>query len=252
MSLKWTGLLDATSVLSVQVGTRTSLMVATAAVVVYLGYNEAMMAHLRRVGSASRTVLHAVLVGDLVLILMVLVSVTPPSEYARGLILTVFVVQFTRLYFGLRATVVSIMAAAVGYTGLIVASTLAGALAEPAEQFWNLAIFLLGSLMLGGLHGQVAGRLERVLQLFERYGLKETQAAIAGYLDFTEKRFRAAIDRLPAGRYEAVDYLDGNVEGETCAIKLALTIGKGRMRFDFTGSGKQLESARNKIGRAHV
>ena len=123
MSLKWTGLLDATSVLSVQVGTRTSLMVATAAVVVYLGYNEAMMAHLRRVGSASRTVLHAVLVGDLVLILMVLVSVTPPSEYARGLILTVFVVQFTRLYFGLRATVVSIMAAAVGYTGLIVAST---------------------------------------------------------------------------------------------------------------------------------
>ena len=158
----------ATSVLSVQVGTRTSLMVATAAVVVYLGYNEAMMAHLRRVGSASRTVLHAVLVGDLVLILMVLVSVTPPSEYARGLILTVFVVQFTRLYFGLRATVVSIMAAAVGYTGLIVASTLAGALAEPAEQFWNLAIFLLGSLMLGGLHGQVAGRLERVLQLFER------------------------------------------------------------------------------------
>ena len=168
MSLKWTGLLDATSVLSVQVGTRTSLMVATAAVVVYLGYNEAMMAHLRRVGSASRTVLHAVLVGDLVLILMVLVSVTPPSEYARGLILTVFVVQFTRLYFGLRATVVSIMAAAVGYTGLIVASTLAGALAEPAEQFWNLAIFLLGSLMLGGLHGQVAGRLERVLQLFER------------------------------------------------------------------------------------
>ena len=168
LSLKWTGLLDATSVLSVQVGTRTSLMVATAAVVVYLGYNEAMMAHLRRVGSASRTVLHAVLVGDLVLILMVLVSVTPPSEYARGLILTVFVVQFTRLYFGLRATVVSIMAAAVGYTGLIVASTLAGALAEPAEQFWNLAIFLLGSLMLGGLHGQVAGRLERVLQLFER------------------------------------------------------------------------------------
>ena len=148
LSLKWTGLLDATSVLSVQVGTRTSLMVATAAVVVYLGYNEAMMAHLRRVGSASRTVLHAVLVGDLVLILMVLVSVTPPSEYARGLILTVFVVQFTRLYFGLRATVVSIMAAAVGYTGLIVASTLAGALAEPAEQFWNLAIFLLGSLMM--------------------------------------------------------------------------------------------------------
>ena len=168
LSLKWTGLLDATSVLSVQVGTRTSLMVATAAVVVYLGYNEAMMTRLRRAGSAGRTTLHGVLVADYILIFTVLLAATPPSEYARGLILTIFVAQFTRLYFGLRATVVSIMAAAVGYTALIVVATTAGALAEPAEQFWNLAIFLLGALLLGGLHGQVAGRLERVLQLFER------------------------------------------------------------------------------------
>jgi N-methylhydantoinase B len=101
---------------------------------------------------------------------------------------------------------------------------------------------------VGDLNAQFAANnvgTKSVLQLFERYGVKETQAAIAGYLDFTEKRFRAAINRLPAGRYEAVDYLDGNVEGETCAIKLALTIGKGRMDFDFTGSGKQLETARN-------
>ena len=105
---------------------------------------------------------------------------------------------------------------------------------------------------VGDLNAQFAANnvgAKSVLQLFERYGLKETQAAIAGYLDFTEKRFRAAINRLPAGRYEAVDYLDGNTEGETCPIKLALTISKDRLDFDFTGSGKQLES---EIGRAHV
>jgi diguanylate cyclase (GGDEF)-like protein len=168
LSLKWTGLIDATSVLSTRLGARTSLMIATAAVVVYLGYNEAMMARLRRAGVAGRNVLHGVLVADYILIFTVLLAATPPAEYARGLILTIFVVQFTRLYFGLRATVVSIMAAAVGYTSLIVVATTAGTLAEPAEQFWNLAIFLLGALLLGGLHGQVAGRLERVLQLFER------------------------------------------------------------------------------------
>jgi len=87
--------------------------------------------------------------------------------------------------------------------------------------------------------------MKSVLQLFARYGVKETQATIAAYLDFTEKRFRAAINRLPAGKYVAEDHLDGNAEGETCAIKLALTIGKGRMHFDFTGSGRQLDSARN-------
>ena len=101
---------------------------------------------------------------------------------------------------------------------------------------------------VGDLNAQFAANTvgaRSVMQLFDRYGLKETQAAIAGYLDFTEKRFRAAINKLPRGRYVAEDFLDGNVEGETCAIKLALTIGKGRMDFDFTGSGKQLESARN-------
>ena len=101
---------------------------------------------------------------------------------------------------------------------------------------------------VGDLNAQFAANTvgaRSVMQLFDRYGLKETKAAIAGYLDFTEKRFRAAINKLPRGCYVAEDFLDGNLDGETCAIKLALTIGKGRMDFDFTGSGKQLESARN-------
>ena len=101
---------------------------------------------------------------------------------------------------------------------------------------------------VGDLNAQFAANTigtRSVLHLFDRYGVKETHAAIAGYLDFTEKRFRAAINKLPPGRYEAADFLDGNVEGETCAIKLALTIGRGRMVFDFSGSGKQLETARN-------
>lgn len=84
-----------------------------------------------------------------------------------------------------------------------------------------------------------------VAALFERYGLKETAQHIAAYLDFTEKRFRAAIDRLPQGRYVAEDFLDGDREGETCRIRLALTVGKGRLHFDFAGSDPQLASARN-------
>jgi len=84
-----------------------------------------------------------------------------------------------------------------------------------------------------------------VARLFERYGVRETAATIAAYLDFTERRFRAAIARLPAGRYAAEDFLDGNREGETCAIRLVLTVGRGHLDFDFSGSGPQLESARN-------
>jgi N-methylhydantoinase B len=100
----------------------------------------------------------------------------------------------------------------------------------------------------GDLKAQFAANtvgMRSVLRLFERYGVRETQKTVAAYLDFTEKRFRAAINRLPPGRYEAEDFLDGNVEGERCRIQLALTVGRGRLEFDFAGSDRQLESARN-------
>ena len=47
--------------------------------------------------------------------------------------------------------------------------------------------------------------------LFEKYTDAGAAAAIAGFLDFTERRFAAAIDRLPAGIYSDVDYLDASL-----------------------------------------
>jgi N-methylhydantoinase B len=101
---------------------------------------------------------------------------------------------------------------------------------------------------IGDLQAQFAANTvgaRSVAQLFARYGARETEAAIAAYLDFTEKRFRAAIARLPRGVYEAEDFLDGNEEGSVAPIRLKLTVGAGRLDFDFAGSAPQLLSARN-------
>ncbi len=101
---------------------------------------------------------------------------------------------------------------------------------------------------VGDLQAQFAANtvgMRSVARLFDRYGARETEATIAAYLDFTEKRFRAAIGRLPRGRFEAEDFLDGNDESSVAKIKLALTVGKGRLKFDFAGSDPQLLCARN-------
>ena len=101
---------------------------------------------------------------------------------------------------------------------------------------------------VGDLQAQFAANTvgaRSVAGLFDRYGTAETHATIAAYLDFTEKRFRAAIERIPRGRYEAEDYLDGNDEDSVAKIKLTLTVGKGRLNFDFAGTDPQLGSARN-------
>jgi diguanylate cyclase (GGDEF)-like protein len=168
LSFKWTGVISAESLLSREVGLSTSLVIALVALAAYLAFIELTRWRVRTVGHAGRPLLYAVLVSDYVVIFGFLVAVTPPAQYARGLIITIFMVQFARMYFGLRATVVSVVAAAVGYAALIVTATQAGMLTDPQEQFWNLAIFLMGALLLGGLHGQVSGRVERVLSLFDR------------------------------------------------------------------------------------
>ena len=101
---------------------------------------------------------------------------------------------------------------------------------------------------VGDLQAQFAANTvgaRSVTALFDRYGVRETEATIAAYLDFTEKRFRAAIGRLPAGRYESEDFLDGNDEESVAKIKLALTVSRGKLQFDFAGSDPQLNCARN-------
>jgi N-methylhydantoinase B len=100
----------------------------------------------------------------------------------------------------------------------------------------------------GDLKAQFAANvvgMRAVTALMQRYGIAETEAIVAAYLDFTERRFRAAIARLPRGSYSAADYLDGDREGSRCKLALTLTVGEGRLHFDFAGSGRQLESARN-------
>jgi N-methylhydantoinase B len=100
----------------------------------------------------------------------------------------------------------------------------------------------------GDLKAQFAANVvgaRAVTALMRRYGVAQTQAAIAHYLDFTERRFRAAIAALPHGCYRAEDHLDGDREGSRCAIRLALTVTGGALDFDFAGSDRQLGSARN-------
>jgi len=100
----------------------------------------------------------------------------------------------------------------------------------------------------GDLKAQFAANvvgIRAVEGLMQRYGVAQTEATIAAYLDFTERRFRAAIARLPRGTYVAEDFLDGDLEGSRTRIRLALTVREGQLELDFAGSGPQVQSARN-------
>jgi N-methylhydantoinase B len=99
----------------------------------------------------------------------------------------------------------------------------------------------------GDLQAQFASNvtgIRGVQALFDRYG-ETTQPAIDAYLTFTRRRFEIAIGKIKPGTYRVEDYLDGDAEGETARISLALTVEANRLVLDFTGTAPQLSWARN-------
>ena len=100
----------------------------------------------------------------------------------------------------------------------------------------------------GDLRAQIAANnvgVRSVQALFDRLGVETARATMAAYLDFTERRFAAAIAAVPIGTYTAREYLDGARDGEAAAINLELTVSAQGLHFDFEGSSPQIEAARN-------
>ncbi len=89
----------------------------------------------------------------MLLLFAVVYATTPPAEYTRALIVSIFTVQFTQLYFGQRATVFNLACVALLYSSMVIVATQHGALTNAAEQFWDLALYLVGMLLFVGLQG---------------------------------------------------------------------------------------------------
>jgi N-methylhydantoinase B len=84
-------------------------------------------------------------------------------------------------------------------------------------------------------HGLAARRLG---ELCERYGQPKVEAARDELHDYSERLVRAAIARLPDGRFEAEDSLEPAGGGEL-RIRAAVTVDGDELEIDFTGTAPQ-------------
>ena len=104
---------------------------------------------------------------------------------------------------------------------------------------------------MGDLRAQKAanetGR-RRFVEVVEKYGLETVLAVIGSTQDYSERRMRAEIERLPDGVYEYEDYLDGGGIGpERVRISAAVTVRGSELCVDFTGSSEQVEGPINAV-----
>jgi N-methylhydantoinase B len=98
-----------------------------------------------------------------------------------------------------------------------------------------------------------AGRLQEVCG---RYGLERTQQAARELLTYSEQMMRAFLARVPAGTYEAEDFLDDDgIGGKPVKISVTLRFHTPRrgvsqshiVTVDFTGSHAQVQGSVNAV-----
>jgi N-methylhydantoinase B len=84
-------------------------------------------------------------------------------------------------------------------------------------------------------HGLAARRLD---ELCRRRGETQVEAAMDELHDYSERLVRAAIARLPDGRFEAEDALEPADDGQL-RIRVAVTVDGDELEIDFTGTAPQ-------------
>jgi N-methylhydantoinase B len=97
---------------------------------------------------------------------------------------------------------------------------------------------------MGDLRSQIAAcrlALRRVDELYQRYGKKTIQAAVARIFDETEAKCRAVVGEIKDGVYEASAVLDDNTPtgSEPINIHAKVTVERGSMIIDLSGCAKE-------------
>jgi len=123
------------------------------------------------------------------------------------------------------------------------------------NRFVNSAVTALSSKSrtpkerIGDLKAQTAANVtgeRRVLDLVKKQGRKMFQQACEESLRKTEQLMRLRLSKIPSGSYRAQDYLE-DPDGHDIRLKVTLTISKGCLKVDYTGTDRQVSNPLNAV-----
>lgn len=106
------------------------------------------------------------------------------------------------------------------------------------------------SKVVGDVKALVAGAnvvARRVEELVERYGADELERHVAEYLDYTERRMREDLRRIPSGTYRGAFTVDsdGVDPDRSFEVTAAVTVADGGVTVDLSDSAAQSQGAVN-------
>jgi len=116
----------------------------------------------------GRGAVAVVTAADLALIFGTVFLLTPPEHYARALLLSLFGLQVTQIYFGRAAAAAWAVTTEIAYALLVQFAEGAGSAVSWPEELWTLTIYAFGATIFILLQGNQAVRLGRLVRMFER------------------------------------------------------------------------------------
>jgi len=123
------------------------------------------------------------------------------------------------------------------------------------DRFVNSAVKALTSKSrtprerIGDLKAQTGANItgeRRVLELIKKHGRKVFQDACAESLRKTAQLMRLRLSKIPPGTYQAQDFLEGP-DGHDIRLKVNITLSKGRLKVDYTGTDRQVSNPLNAV-----
>ena len=123
------------------------------------------------------------------------------------------------------------------------------------NRFVNIGVTALSSKSrtprerIGDLKAQTAANIigeRRVLELVKKHGRKVFQQACTESLRKTEQLMRLRLSKISSGTYRAQDFLE-DPDGHDIRLKVSLTLSKGRLKVDYTGTDWQVPNPLNAV-----
>ena len=132
------------------------------------------------------------ILADLAFLFAITSVTSVEAYYSRVLILSFFIVHVSETYFGRAHAMLALIAAALGYVGLVALAIHSGATLVFGESLWSvLAFWATGSALV--LHyGDIQRRLTKIVALFER----AEESDFTQSYDVESDRFPDAITRV--------------------------------------------------------
>jgi diguanylate cyclase (GGDEF)-like protein len=168
VGLRSAGILTLSSVASVTVGAEAANAVLGLVATTYVALVLVIRALVRRTRTAGRSVSTLMVVADLVVVFLLVFLLAEPTNYHRGLLLALFSLQLTHVYFGRAPALLMLVAIAAAFLLIHDIAQRYTTVVSWPEALTTLGLFGLGALLVIRVQSGLHERLGALVTIFAR------------------------------------------------------------------------------------